>query len=271
MINIALCFCVRNCEKYLNNIFSNIEDVKKLNNINVYSIFIYDNCEDNSEMLLKEYSNSNNNTIVRNIENKNPSRTVRIAKARNSCLQIVYNESNDISFHIMIDCDDVCINKWNIELLNNYLNNFDNDDWDCISFNRIDYYDIWALIYDDFKHHCWGFYNKSYLVVEIMGKCLTDKLNNSKTNSIEVESAFNGFCIYKTDRFKGFYYDGYYSNVKKIISDNERLKTVKMFKDKYNINVICNDNHIECCEHIFYNISAHKKGRKIKISKYIMV
>jgi hypothetical protein len=49
--NIALCFCVSDCEKYLPKIFENIERVKKLN-FNVYSIFIYDNCSDDSPNLI---------------------------------------------------------------------------------------------------------------------------------------------------------------------------------------------------------------------------
>ena len=154
-MNIALCFCVRDCEKHLESIFKNIELVKSLN-VNVFSIFIYDNCIDNSENILNTYKNQNNNVFVRTIINTSEYRTERIANARNACLNIVYNELHDIKYHIMIDCDNVCSPKWDIQIINNYLNNFDNDNWDCISFFRKDYYDIWALMFDDFKHHCWG-------------------------------------------------------------------------------------------------------------------
>ena len=41
-MNIALCFTVRNCGKYLPDIFKNIELVKTLN-VNVFCIFVY--CE----------------------------------------------------------------------------------------------------------------------------------------------------------------------------------------------------------------------------------
>ena len=53
-MNIALCFTVRNCGKYLPDIFKNIELVKTLN-VNVFCIFVYDNCSDNSASLLLEY------------------------------------------------------------------------------------------------------------------------------------------------------------------------------------------------------------------------
>uniref|UniRef100_A0A6C0B530 Glycosyltransferase 2-like domain-containing protein n=1 Tax=viral metagenome TaxID=1070528 RepID=A0A6C0B530_9ZZZZ len=279
MNSIALCFCVKNCGKYLNNIFSNIELLKKNQGYKVYCIFVYDNCEDNSKNLLENYQEKNTDSvIIKNIENNSTLRTVRIAKARNTCLDIVYNELNNITFHLMIDCDDACSSKWDVGVINNYLNNFDNDDWDCISFNRHIYYDIWALLFDDFKHHCWGFGYNSEKVMNIMYGNITMKLKNSKTNSMEVISAFNGFAIYRTERFKGLYYDGLYSNVKKLITDDERISTLNLFKEKYNLNLDLDENYTQswrerdsCCEHIFYHLSAKKKGCKVKISKFKVI
>jgi hypothetical protein len=167
----------------------------------------------------------------------------------------------------MIDSDNVCSTKWNIDVINKYLN--DDDDWDCISFNRDDYYDIWALMFDDFKHHCWGFHTNSSIVVSIMRDCIVNKLNICKTTNIEVISAFNGFAIYKTDRFKGFHYDGLYENVKDLITEEERLNTIQMLK-KYNLDASIHNNH-ECCEHIFYHLSAYLKGRKIKVSTHKII
>jgi hypothetical protein len=269
-MNIALCFCVRNCGSYLNDIYKNIELVKKIKNINVYAIFVYDNCTDNSQQLLEEYQKKIGNsdfTIVRNIDNNSNYRTERVAKARNTCLEIVTNELYDIKFHIMIDCDSVCCTKWNIDVIEKYLYNFDNDDWDCISFNREYYYDIWALLFDDFKHHCWGFGYKSQNVITIMRECIENKLNTCETNSIYVTSAFNGFCIYKTEKFKGLRYDGLYSNIE--ITEEERLKTVEAFK-KYDLDVTI-VNTVECCEHIYFHMLALKRGCKIKISKFQVV
>ena len=266
-MNIALCFCVRDCEQYLHNIFDNIELVKTLN-ISVFSIFVYDNCSNKlCECILKEYQKKNkDNVIIRNIINTDPRRTLRIAKARNECLKIVYSELNNISYHFMIDCDDKCSMKWNIDLIDKYLNNFDDDNWDCISFNRNEYYDIWALMFDDFNHHCRGYGEESIRVTYIMKESIINKLKTCKTNSIEVISAFNGFCIYKTEQFRGLYYDGFYPNLKKMISSEEIMKTLLKFKNEYNMYVSMYNTE-ECCEHLFYHLSAHKKGCKIKISK----
>ena len=273
-MNIALCFCVRDCGRHLSSIFKNIELLKTLD-FNIFCIFIYDNCLDNSEELLINYKNKNKESvIIKEIINNSNWRTARIAKARNVCLDIVYNKLKNISFHIMIDSDNINTPKWNIDIINKYLNNFDGDNWDCISFNKRNYYDIWALLYDDFKHHCWGFGKNSSKVTLVMKNNIIKKLQNSKSNSIEVMSAFNGFGIYKTERFKGFYYDGLYDNFKGLVTDIERNKTVEALK-KFNLNVNCKmsnhqhgrDGH---CEHLFYHLSAFKKGRIIKISKFII-
>tara|TARA_B100000768_G_C11261283_1_gene368889 strand:- start:741 stop:1574 length:834 start_codon:yes stop_codon:yes gene_type:complete len=273
--NIALCFCVRNCQRFLPYIFKNIDNLKSLN-FNFYCVFIIDNCIDNSFQLLNLYKNYNKNIIIKNIHNHSKLRTLRIAKARNECLNIVYNQLPDILYHFMIDSDNVNISKWNIDIINNYLNNFDNDDWDCISFNRNNYYDIWALLFDNFRHHCWGFGKDSRKVILALQKIIKKKLDNSKSNSIEVISAFNGFCIYKTERFKDFFYDGLYKNFKNLVTDDERNNTIQELK-KVILDVDIDENYEnnpvnpQCCEHLFYHLSAFKKGRKIKISKFKVV
>ena len=102
-----------------------------------------------------------------------------------------------------------------------------------------------------------------------MKQNIVNKIQNSKSNNIQVISAFNGFGIYKTQRFKGFYYDGHDANFKNIVTDMERTKTIEAFK-KYNLNVNISTTHLECCEHLFYHLSAVKQGRVIKISKFII-
>lgn len=268
-MNIALCFCVRNCAKYLPSIFRNIELLKKLN-FKIFCVFVYDNCSDNSEQILLKYKNNNDNIIIKNIINISLLRTERIAKARNVCLNIVYNELKDIRFHFMIDADDVCFGEWNIDIINKYLNRFDDEKWDCVSFNKHDYYDIWALLYDDFKNHCWGFGEKSSKITNSMKEDIIKKLKFCESEELNVYSAFNGFAIYKTERFKGFYYDGLYKNFKKLITDNERIKTIEAIKNIFNLDAKIYETY-ECCEHLFYHLTAFKEGRTIIISKYIII
>jgi hypothetical protein len=268
--HIALCFCVRNCEPHLKGVFRNIDKLReRLNKTKITCIFVYDNCTDNSGKLLLSYKQNNENVHVEHIENTHSYRTCRIAKARNKCLDILY-DLQDVKYHLMIDSDDKGSSKWNTDLIIKYLQDYDGD-WDCMSFNRKNYYDKWALLFDDFKHHCWGFVNQKdcFRVINVMETEIVKKLKNSQSDSIEVMSAFNGFAIYKTKRFVGFNYDGLNKNFLKFFSDEERYILENVLSTKYGIYTKClTDVGKQCCEHLHYHLSAHKQGRKIKISKY---
>ena len=267
--NVAMCFCVRNCAPYLKNIFSNIDTLRcRLpETTKLTCIFVYDNCVDHSPDLLRAYQQKQANVIVQGIENTSTLRTVRIAKARNVCLERLYELSN-VQYHMMIDSDDRCAHEWNIDLILTYLNGgCDDNDWDCMSFNREGYYDIWALLFEDFKHHCWGFASLSKQVVCTMRKEIISKLNNATSSSIEVLSAFNGFAIYKTVRFRGFHYDGRGSSFMTLFTDEERNRVEAVLLSHGIQNAKCVLTS-ESCEHLFYHLSAYKQGRKIKISKW---
>jgi hypothetical protein len=184
-------------------------------------------------------------------------RAVRIANARNTGLSIINSLNPD--FHFMIDADDVNQETWNIDMILSYLSQ---DTWDSLSFNRKDYYDIWALLYEDYKHHCWGFHMHSYAVVEHMKKDITSKLKN--VDLFPCYSAFNGFAIYRTEVFKPYHYSGYYEDVKRLITDEERSITLNKLKKELNPAIYIQENYPQCCEHIYYHMSS--KAR-IRISK----
>tara|TARA_B110000977_G_scaffold200015_1_gene289142 strand:- start:903 stop:2669 length:1767 start_codon:yes stop_codon:yes gene_type:complete len=271
--NIACCLCVRNCEIYLTKLFKNL---KKLSNLfeNCYFIFIYDNCSDNTEKILLDFKNKHDNVIIKNIENKSKCRTTRIAKARNECIKIIYNELENIDYHIMIDADDVNTKSWNVNILPKY---FIRDDWDCLTFNRERYYDIWALLYDNIQHHCWGYNNLDccWKISSFMRQDITKKLNRLEDGKLfTCYSAFNGFGIYRTSIFKDIHYEGIYKNFKKMISNGKRKQTLKFFKTitrnkKLEIIDGCvNPGFGTHCEHLYYHLSAIKeKNAKIRISK----
>lgn len=166
--NVACCSTIKNCSYYLIGLFHNLETLGNYFN-NFYIILVYDNCDDNSEQLLNMYkkSSKHNVIVVNNEHNNSKYRTERIANSRNVCLNIIYNEIKDVDFHMMIDADNVNHFKWNINLILYYLTK---DNWDSLSFNRDYYYDIWALSYDNFRYHCWGYNDYSNDVVAYMGK-----------------------------------------------------------------------------------------------------
>jgi hypothetical protein len=279
-INIACCLCVKNCYKFLPKIFDNLDLLsKEFKNFNV--IFVYDNCNDKSNILLNKYKATCNYNfyLINNINNKSPYRTVRIADARNKCLDIIFNTIKNIDFHFMIDSDDVNTSKWNIDIIKKYLIT---DDWDSISFNREKYYDIWALLYDNYKHHCWGYKDSivSHKICDHMQEDIQNKLNNSnesnesenKEELIECLSAFNGFAIYRTNKFNNILYDGLYENIKTLINDDERNETVLFLKNIFpDLSIEIDENTVEHCEHVYYHLSSIKyNNARIRISKYCL-
>ena len=169
---IVCCLCVRDCEKYLNDIFKNL-DVLSTHFLNFYAVFVYDNCSDNSVVLLDNYKNNSKFKVyvIYNQNNYSNCRPVRIANSRNICLDtletIKTKINKTIDFHMFIDADDVNAFTWDIDIIKGYISNADidindskydiryNNDWDILTFNRDNYYDIWALLYDDFKHNCY--------------------------------------------------------------------------------------------------------------------
>ena len=275
MKHVVLCFCVRDCQSYLPGIFKNLDALRHTlqPEFNMTSIFVHDNCKDDSQNILCQYEQNNpDRVIVEGIENTSTLRTVRIAKARNTCLHHVYRLQN-VRYHMMIDADDVCSAKWDTGLIKRCLLEREQgvDDWDCLSFNRLCYYDIWALLFDGFKHHCWGYRTNEENVqtIETMRMTIDQKLQSSPTDSIEVMSAFNGFAIYNTCRFHGFHYDGRGSHFANLFSDEDRRKVEHMMSNTFGVDVACILTD-EVCEHLFYHVTAFRKGRKIKISKYVV-
>jgi hypothetical protein len=139
----CICGTVRNCGKYLDNIFVIMEKIGTL--FEDYAIILYYDCsDDNTLEKIQSYSIKNNklNYYV-NSEEMLKYRTHRIAKGRNKCLELMTQHYNDYEYFIMMDCDDRCNYNIRLNLLKQYLLR---NDWDSLSFNHpAGYYDTWAL------------------------------------------------------------------------------------------------------------------------------
>jgi hypothetical protein len=264
MMKAVCCMTVRDCAQYLWSIFSNLERLRKL--FQEFTLLVaYDHCVDGSEIFLTYFKSvSSFKVVLLPSDTDSPLRTVRIADARNRCLDYMDTLDNDV--HFMVDADDVNIKPWNITLLKYYL---EKGEWDCVSFNRPDYYDIWALMYPPFKHHCWGFRNHSRQVVQYMKEDVMKRLEECN-EWIPCESAFNGFAMYITKRFKGIRYDGTYRAIQPMITNVERQNTLVALSP-LNLPLELDEQFPQSCEHLYYHLSAiQKKGVRIFISKYML-
>ena len=204
-MNESCCICgtVKNCGKYLEKVLKNIETIGSL--FSSFKIIIsYDISTDNSLEMLQQYRILNPDLIFLHIntEQLHEYRVYNIAKARNKCLDIIREQFPTFEYFIMMDCDDVCSNIRDLEPLKYYLNN-KIDLWDSISFNKDPYYDLWALSKYPYSFSCWHF--KDY---KGWGKYIENILANTPLKTlVSCLSAFNGFAIYKTNKFINCYYD----------------------------------------------------------------
>ena len=264
----CICGPVRNCGPYLDKIFENIEKIGAL--FEDYAIIMYyDQSNDNTLGKLKEYQLKNSR--LRFYVNKgavSPYRTHRIAKARNFCLEKVRERYADYPFFIMMDCDEVNCKTVYTDILKKY---FDRDDWDALSFQTSPiYYDIWALSIQPYTFSYNHFFNNNAYYGKIQNY-VTKLLNNLKDGELlQCISAFNGFAVYKTDKFKDCWYDG---RVRlDLVPKHYLLKHMKVtespiiFKDYGNIN-----GYYEDCEHRAFHLQGiSKNNAKIRISPEVV-
>lgn len=243
---------VRNCEPYLPKVLANVDRLRTLFPT-FYLIVAYDHCTDRSEAILQKYKRSASYPVyLLPSEASSPLRTVRISNARNRCLDQL--EKLKVGLHFVVDADDVNQEPWNMTLLKYYLTQ---NDWDSLSFARASYYDIWALMYPPFRHHCWGFGKNSRKVVEQMKEDIERTLKNRR-ELFPCDSAFNGFALYRTKVFEGIRYSGYEADLLPLIPEKDRHHTEKVL----GVPIV---PYPESCEHLYYHL---KSRARIRISPY---
>lgn len=270
-MNCSICLPVYNVEVYLQCIFLNLLRLKILFN-KITIIFGYDHSGDKSLELLQKFKSENSNSnfnieILINNNTRSKFRTYNLAYIRNLMINYVFENCSNYEYFIMMDSDDVCVNEIKIDILQKHLLN---GGWDSLSFNRTYYYDIWALLYDNIYHNCRSFGCNSKFLVDYIRSDIQNKLQNLQAEYLQVYSAFNGFAIYKLEKFKNCKYDGEY----KYLFDDEKINTMLNYlyivKKKENIYrkklQICGIR--ENCEHTNFHIEAiNKNNAKIFIAK----
>jgi len=261
MIHSKCCICgtVKNCGPYLAKVFQNMEIIGRI--FDDFKIIIaYDKSNDNSLDILKKYQTKYPDKIILHVENEPmlEYRTHNIARARNNILKLIRSKFADYEYFIMMDCDDVCAQPIIIENLLFYL--IVNTDWDALSFNRKSYYDTWALSKYPFVFSNMHFKNPDKLKIFI-----EDIMNKTPPKTlVPCLSAFNGFAIYKTNKFISYYYD-----------PKPRLDLIPNHLIENNIKVsgpmYMKGKAAEVdCEHRSFHLMAINDGAKIRIAPEII-
>ena len=263
------CFCgpVKNCAPFLDRVLANIEKLGQLFESYVIIIF-YDASTDNTLQKLQAYSNKPDSKLKLHINIKPVStfRTHRIAHARNYCLEYIKQNYPDYPYFIMMDFDDPNSTNCRPEILQKYLTNDKIEDWDGLSFNTSPkYYDIWGLsIYP----YCFSYnhFNNNVKFYGIIQDYVTKRLNNLKKGELlPCISAFNGFSIYKTEKFLNCRYNGKVNlkliPLKYMLAHMKVANSPIVYKDYGHVKGLFED-----CEHRAFHVQALNNGAKIRIS-----
>ena len=209
-LKVAMCGTVRNCGPHLEAVVANMLSIGSLF-ADFRIIISYDISKDDSLAVLQKLRDSVNNEygpdkfiLLVNEDLLHEYRVYNIVKARNACLNVIREKFSDYEYFIMMDCDDVCANKVNLDVLARYLKKESKDKWDALSFITRPYYDVWAFSKYPYSYGCmhfkdwqaWGSFIEKIILETPPGEL------------IPCLSAFNGFAIYKTDKFINCVYEG---------------------------------------------------------------
>ncbi len=267
-INCCICGPVKDCGPYLNKVLTNMEKIGSL--FKNYKIIIYyDKSSDNSLQILKDYQKTNPNMeLYVNQKQKSSFRTHNLAIARNFCLEYVKQNIETFPYFIMMDMDDVNCKNLNLEPLRDCLKN---ELWDGLSFNTTPkYYDIWGL---SIWPYCFSYnhFDKNVQFYDIIQDYVSKKLKNlAEGELLPVISSFNGFSIYRTNKFLNTYYDGRVRvdliPLRNLVAHSNATKSKLVFK-KY----VTVDGMYEDCEHRAFHIQARQNsGARIMVSPRVL-
>jgi len=256
----CICGTVKDCAPYLDKVLQNID---KIGNIfdDYVVIFAYDKSSDNSLEILEKYSLSHEMVIIDiNVDPLFNFREYNIAKARNKCLDIIRSKFVSYEYFIMIDCDDVSVSPVNLEPLQYYLTEGVSQ-WDALTFNKEIYYDLWALSKYPYSFSCFHF--RDY---KAWGRFIEKVLHATPPKTlIECFSAFNGFGIYRTNKFINCFYD---PSVrldllpKHLLNATERVAGAIYIKGKAGV--------IDCEHRSFHFMAINQNGARIRIAPEII-
>jgi len=270
--NVYICGCLRDCSSFLDDVFSNINKIIKL--FNNYKIIIaYDNINDNSLDILQEKKKKYNIELIHVLENEDiihmDMRTQRISNARNECLKYIRKDNSDDYQHIiMMDMDNICSGKLDIDAIDYHLKN--DSKWDALSFNYNPiYYDIWGLSIEPYLLSCWHFSGGYYIVDKIRSYINNRLTSMKKYDLLECHSAFNGFAIYKKSKFINCNYNWRIKQISNYVSQEEIENNEKVLGKKFTINTAYHNivHPATDCEHRQFHMEAIKKnGARIRIS-----
>lgn len=252
--------CVMNCATYLDKIFANFELIRDLYD-DIRIIIAYDNSYDDSldkcYEYQKQFAELEKPIHVDILINKNIRTSIRaenISNARNMILDRIRKYKNEDAndewkYMIMSDTDQECCYDINLDVLQKYIFS---DDWDSLSFNRANYYDIWALAYDPYYFSCWHWEDQN-IWIDVRNDITMRLIHMDQNSLFECYSAYNGFAIYRLSKFLNCHY--HFRQEYNYMNDDLIRKNDEAFLGKTQ-RLVGDRNNNEDCEHKHFHLQA---------------
>ena len=268
--NCVFGLCVKDNANSLPRAFANIAAVRDLFDT-LQIVAFYDKSQDGSlEVLQNSASRYGLPLCVINTDDSDPqmpTKTGNVSRARNGILDWI-RSPNGAGFELFVMMDtheDGCRGDIIPEVLEKYLSDEWFDKYDGLVFNHKPYHDYPSLSLGNFETS-----TRSYPTVEIAGfstvtdykkgleNCFESRLKTAKDNGelLEVESAFGGFGLYKTESYVNSRYAG---QMVTELFDTSRLATLLM---QYPVKYLTNADS----EHRPFHYGARKEGKKLRMA-----
>ena len=259
-MNIVICMCVYNNEAGLLDVLRNIRLIKPMFN-EIQILVAYSFSHDQSLSILMNNTHGLSIEIIQVDVIPNVNKTRNISNARNVLLQTIRDKYTHFPYFIMMDANEYsCIGEINVNLIAESLSR--HAEWDAISFNReAGYYDHWALSITPYVYSFCHFVDFRKAVTKMrdyFNPLLDDYVKNKPNEYISVLSSFDGFSIYKMDKF----IDCHYSDV----IDLSLFPPNTIYEHIQTVGINIHPHLVFDCEHRHFHLQAiQKHGAQIKI------
>lgn len=257
--------CVYNNEAGLSAVLRNIRLLKPMFN-ELKILVAYSFSHDQSLSILMNNADELSIEIIQVDVIENVDKTRNISNARNALLQKIRDKYCHFPYFIMMDANEYsCVGGINTDLILESLSR--HNEWDAISFNReAGYYDYWALSISPYVYSFCHFLDFKTAVIKMrdyFNDILDDYVKNKPNEYISVLSSFNGFSIYKMDKFIDCNYND--------TIDLSLFPPNSIYEHIRTIGINIKTHIIFDCEHRHFHLQAiQKNNAQIKICpKYL--
>ncbi|NDE15761.1 hypothetical protein EBZ80_12610 [bacterium] len=260
--------CVSRCEPFLDRVMTNILEMTA-HYTDFFIVLVVAPGGDDTRVLEPWRARVGDRLLLLLMEKgdlpepKGFTRTRNLAAARNEVLchiRRLYRRRRFEHF-VMMDMDNVCAGNIRLEAFHSVMRMAAH--WDAVSFNKDDYYDLWALSFDPFFLSLYHFQPPDKTRIK---KEITARLAGTTTCLLPVLSAFNGFAVYRASMFLRSRYEWDIRKSMRFLSQDDLARN-----SRANGGAPLRMFTLHDCEHRYFHFHAHfRLGARIFVSPMIL-